>query len=177
MALNLLRVYNSYLDLLHLTEAQRRASLRGVFDRDIANNTSFLFREKLIRPLKKEGEIDMETLFSHLTEKSEETIDEIGEKVKKRGLFDLDRSTRLHWIWHHLQEKKDNLKIFSINERKNGKNVLTTYVFDEGEDYIIILEPQRSLQDYYLKSAYYLNEDWAKKSMRKKWKRRLAEVY
>jgi len=151
--------------------------LQRVFDRDIANNFIFLFREKIIRPLKKEGEIDMDTLFSHLTEKSEEIIDENGEKVKKRGLFDLDRSKRLHWIWHHLQEKKVDLKIFSIYERKDGKNVLHTYIFDEDEDYIVILEAQRSLQDYYLLSAYYLNEDWAKKSMRKKWKRRLSEVY
>ncbi|KUF38634.1 hypothetical protein AS361_05195 [Myroides marinus] len=177
MALNLLKIYNTHLELSHFTEAQRTNSLRGIFDRDIANNEKFQFRTKIIRPLKKEGEIDMETLFSHLTKKSEEVTDENGVKIKARNIFDNDRSKRLHWIWHHIQEIKENLHVFSCEERKGGKNVIHTYIFDAEENYVIVLEPQRSKQDYYLLSAYYLNEEWARKSMRKKWKKRLQEVY
>lgn len=177
MALNLLKNYNAYLDLLHFNEAQRTQSLRGIFDRDIANNNSFVFRKKIIRPLKKEGEIDMETLFSHLTKKTEELTDENGKKIKTRNVFDLDRSKRLHWLWYHIQEKKQGLQVFSCKERKKGKDVIHTYIFDADEDYVIVLEPQRSNQDYYLLSAYYLNEDWAKKNMRKKSKKRLPELY
>lgn len=177
MAINLLKRYNEFLELLHFNEHQRTASLRGVFDRDIANNEKFLFRSKIIHPLRKEGEIDMETLFSHLTKKTEDIIDENGKKIKARNIFDIDRSKRLHWIWHHIQEIKKDLHIFSCNERKNGKDVIHTYIFDADEDYVIVLEPHRSQQDYYLLSAYYLNESWAKKSMRQKWKKRLPEVY
>jgi len=177
MAVNLLKRYNDFLEVIHLNEAQRTISLRAVFDRDIANNTAFHFREKVIRPLKKDGQIDMDTLFGHLTKKTEESIDEAGNKVKSRTVFDLDRSKRLHWIWHHMQEKEANLQVFSCLERKDGKDVIHTYIFDSNESYVIVLEPQRSKQDYYLLSAYYLNEDWAKKNMKKKWKRRLQELY
>lgn len=177
MALNLLKRYNTYLELSHFTEVQRTTSLRGIFDRDIANNERFQFRTKIIRPLKKEGEIDMETLFSHLTKKSEEITGENSTRIKTRNIFDIDRSKRLHWIWHHIQEIKENLLVFSCEERKGSKNVIITYIFDDEENYVIVLEPQRSKQDYYLLSAYYLNEEWARKNIRKKWKKRLPEVY
>ena len=177
MAFNLLKVYNDFLELSHFTEYQRDVSLRGVFNRDIANNEKFLFRGKIIRPLKKEGEIDMEKLFSHLTKKTEDIIDEQGKTIKSRDIFDFDRSKRLHWIWHHIQELKQNLRVFSIEERKAGKDVIHTYIFDEEEEYVIVLEPHRSKQDYYLLSAYYLNETWAKKNMRKKWAKRLQEIH
>lgn len=177
MAVNLSKRYNAFLELLHYNEADRTASLRRIFDRDIADNPNFMFQNKIIRPLKKEGEIDMESLFSHLTKKSIEVTDDKGRKSKSRSEFDIHRSKRLHWVWHHIQEKKSDLKVFSLAERKNGKDVLHTYLFDEEEEYVIVLEPQRSKTDYYLLSAYYLDEDWAKKNMRKKWKRRLSEVY
>lgn len=177
MAINLLKRYNEHLELLHFNEAQRTVSLRGIFDRDIAENERFQFRTKIIRPLKREGIIDVESLFSHLTMKSKEIKDENGKVIKSRSEFDLHRSKRLHWIWYHIQEKKIDVKIFSTKERKEGKDVLRTYIFDEKENYVIVLEPQRSNQDYYLLSAYYLNEDWAKKNMRKKRKKRLPELY
>lgn len=177
MPTNLLKSYNHFLELIHLNEHERNRSLTAVFDRDITNNNSFKFRTKVIRPLKKEGEIDMLTLFAHLTKKTEEVEDEMGKKIKSRNIFDIDRSKRLHWIWHHIQEIKNNLHVFSVNERADGKDVIHTYIFDAEEDYVVVLMPQRSNQDYYLLSAYYLNEKWAKESMRKKWKRRLDTVY
>lgn len=178
MPTNLLKKYNEFLELLHLNEAQRNISLRGIFDRDITNNPKFHFRTKVIRPLKLEGAIDIESLFSHLTKKTEDLLDENGKMIKARSVFDVDRSKRIHWIWYHIQEiKKINFDVFSYTDRKNGKDVIHTYLFDLDENYVIVLEPQRSNQDYYLLSAYYLNEEWAKKSMRKKLKRKLAIVH
>lgn len=177
MPTNLLKRYNDFLELSHLSENQRTISLRAVFNRDIANNDNFLFREKIIRPLKKEGEIDMETLFDHLTKKSEDIIDEEGKTRKSRSIFDFQRAKRLHWIWHHIQEIKMDLKIFSVEDRKDGRNVLRTYIFDELEKYVIVLEPQRSLMDYYILSAHYLDEKNGSEKIKKKWKRRLPLVY
>lgn len=177
MAINLLKRYNEHLELLHFTEAQRTVSLRGIFDRDIAENERFQFRTKIIRPLKREGVIDVESLFSHLTMKSKEIKDENGKVIKSRSEFDIHRSKRLHWIWYHIQEKKIDVKIFSTKERKEGKDVLRTYIFDEKENYVIVLEPQRSKQDYYLLSAHYLDEKNGPKKIKNKWKRRLPEVH
>jgi len=178
MATNLLKKYNEFLEITYLNENQRTESLKGVFNRDIADNLNFNFRLKVIRPLKKQGIIDMENLFDHLTKRSEEVVDEEGKIIKSRSVFDYDRSKRLHWIWYHIQEKrKTNFEVFSVKERKNGHDVIHTYLFDLDEDYVIVLEPQRSKQDYYLLSAYYLNEDWAKKNMRKKLKRKLDQIY
>ena len=178
MPTNLLKKYNEFLELLHLTEHLRKISLLSIFNRDIADNQNFLFRTKIIRPIKKEGVADVETLFDHLTKKSEDVFDEYGKKLKARNSFDIERSKRLHWIWYHVQElKSDRFEVFSAKERKNGTDVIHTYLFDLAEDYVIVLEPQRSKQDYYLLSAYYLNEDWAKKNMRKKLKRKLDEVH
>lgn len=178
MPTNLLKVYNEFLEIQHLNEFQRKTSLQGIFNRDIADNMHFKFRSKTIRPIKRDGLVDMETLFDHLTHKTEEIADENGKKIKSRSVFDFDRSKRMHWIWHHVQEKRNvQFEVFSVKERKDGKDVIRTYLFDVMEEYVVVLEPQRTQQDYYLLSAYYLNEDWAKKNMRKKLKKKLDEVY
>lgn len=120
---------------------------------------------------------DMETLFKHLTYKSTEKQDENGKKYKSRDVFDFKRSERLHWIWHHIQGKED-IKIFSVNDRVRGRSVKRTYLFDEKESYVIILEPYRKTEDYYLLSAYYLEKELGGiKTIKKKYKRRLNEVF
>jgi hypothetical protein len=105
MATNLLRKYPEHLEISHLSPPARNKSLRGVFDRDIQNNTFFKFRKKVNRPTTKDGEIPMDTLFHHLT-----TV-VTDEKTKKRE-FDLDRSVRLHWIKYHIEEKKKDKMLF-----------------------------------------------------------------
>lgn len=179
MPLNLTKIYNQYLELLHLAEPQRINSLKAIFERDIASNEAFLFRTKIIRPLKIEGQPSMETLFSHLTHQSEEVKSEDGKTMKKRSFFDIERSKRLHWIWHHIQEKAlKNIDVFSHEDRIGGKNVIRTYIYDHVEKYIIVLEPQRSKLDYYLLTAYYLSEKLGGvKQIEKKRKKRLAEIY
>lgn len=165
MPLNLIKVYNQLLEIDHMHPAERTKSLRAVFDRDIANNTSFLFRRKPIRPTTIDGQIPMDTLFGHLTTAVTD------EKTKKRE-FERDRSIRLHWIKHHVEErKKENMLVFSVVD-PNGKR---TYIYDKQEFYVIILEPMRNTDEYYLLTAYHLNGG-DKFKIEKKYKRRLNEV-
>lgn len=179
MPTNLLKNYNQFLEINHLSHNEKMISLKGIFNRDISNNQGFLFRTKTIRPLKKEGIIDVEVLFNHLTHSTEDEKDEKGNVVKKRNIFDPERSKRLHWIWHHIQEKtKINIEIFSYTDRIKSKDVIRTYIYDFVEKYVIILEPQRSKKDYYLISAYYLTEKLGgHKSIENKRKRKMSEVY
>lgn len=176
---NLLIKYNGFLDVGAYSEYQRTNSLKAIFNRDIAENSSFLFRAKIIRPLKKEGVIDMEVLFKHLTNESVEERDENGKSFKSRSVFDIQRSKRLHWILHHIKEKSPaNIDIFSFEDRTKGKSVVRTYLYDFTEQYVVVLEPQRSGLDYYLLTAYHLTkEKGGIKQILNKSKNRLPEVY
>ena len=82
---NQIKSYNSCLEIIHLNPAARDISLRAVFDRDIANNESFKFRTKIIRPLKTEGQENLDVLFDHLTRESVHTTDKNGKNVKQRN--------------------------------------------------------------------------------------------
>ncbi|NDP27267.1 MAG: hypothetical protein GZ087_07565 [Flavobacterium sp.] len=179
MAINQIKRYNEMLEILHFTQGQRTASLRAIFDRDIADNPLFLFRTKLIRPIKKEGVEEVESLFSHLTHMTEEEKDKRGKVIKTRSLFDYDRSKRLHWIWYHIREiKKTDIDIFSYVDRVRGKSVIRTYIYDIAEQYIVILEPHRTQLDYYLISAYYLTEKLGgPKQIENKRNKKLPVVY
>lgn len=179
MPFNLLKKYNQLLEIIHFSPRERELSLKGIFNRDINENPHFKFRGKVIRPLKKEGAEDMASLFKHLTCSAEDIYDEKGVKYKTRSVFDFDRSKRLHWIWHHIQEKsKKKIEVFSFKDRKNGRNVIRTYIYDVAEKYVIILEPQRSKMDYYLLTAYHLTKKKGGiKQIEKKRKRKLDEVY
>ncbi len=178
MPTNLLKVYPDLLDILHLANHARTNSLRGVFNRDIERNVNFKFRLKQIHPILIDGEATMSTLFNHLTREEIVETNADGTFFKKR-IFEKDRSMRLHWIKYHIEEtKKDNIEIFSIIERdlKKRKDVTNTYIYDLKEEYVIVLEPQRSGNDYYLLSAYYLNKEYGHKTMQKKLKKKLNEV-
>lgn len=167
MPLNLLKRYNELLDLLTLTEYQRKQSLLGVFNRDIVNNTNFKFKTKQILPTPAEGIISMETLFSHL-------ITVIVDKATRRREFEIHRSQRLHWIRHHIEEKKsDNMLLFSVKEPEG----IRTYIYDIDEKYVIILEPLRNKNQYYLLTAYHLmGKDAQRDKILNKYKRKLDEV-
>lgn len=175
MPLNLIKIYPDLLEIAHLNEYNRNKSLLGIFNRDVANNTNFKFMGKQIRPTKQEGEPPMQTLFRHLTTRADK--DDNGRNLGTRS-FEMARSVRLHWIKHHIDElKKDNVEVFSYNDRIERKDVIRTYIYDIDQQYVIILEPQRSGTDYYLLTAYHLNEPGGKKQIEKKMKRKLNEVY
>ena len=86
----------------------------------------------------------------------------------------------MHWVRYHIDEKKKNkVEVFSVEERdqRKRKDVIKTYIYDVEQEYIIVLEPQRSGTDYYLLTAYFLNKPERKKSIQKKLKKRLPDVY
>lgn len=176
MPLNLIKTYPQLLELIHLNEPQRLTSLLGVFNLHIANNPNFKFRNKQIRPTKKDDGIPpMEVLFDHLTRRDNK--DEKGNKTGGRS-FEMARSIRLHWIRHHIEElKADNMEVFSYQDRIDRKDVIRTYIYDIEQEYVIILEPQRSGTDYYLLTAYHLNEPGGKKQIVNKLKKKLNEVH
>lgn len=178
MPLNLLKKYKELLELNSLSEHERDISLKGIFERDIVNNDCFIFREKKIRPIKSsDGNPALETLFKHLTCKSEDIVDNNGKTYKSRNIFDFKRSERLHWIWHHIQEKENSMKVFSVKDRIKGRTQIRTYLYNDKEKYVIVLEPYRKTYDYYLLSAYYLDEEYGVKNINKKYKRKLDEIY
>jgi len=175
MPLNLLKQYPELLELGQFNQYERRNSLLGIFKRDVENNNSFVFRNKRLRPTKKEGEPSMQTLFNHLTTKKD--VDENGKKLKSRS-FEIHRSIRLHWLRFHVEErKKEKILVFSYEDRIDRKDVIRTYIYNRNEKYVIILEPQRSKTDYYLLTAYYLNEKQGLRQMKQKYKNKLNEVY
>lgn len=173
MPLNLLKEYSDLLELVHLDENGRTKSLKGIFKRDIEDNSNFKFENKIIRPLaKSDGASSMEILFTHLT-----TEVDYSHEFKKR-IFELDRSKRLHWLKFHL-EKSSTLKVhvFSIVDRINGRNYKRTYIYNKEEKYVIILELQRSSIDYYLITAYYLNKKEGVKQIEQKLKNKLQDIF
>ena len=166
MPTNLLKKYNALLELASLNDHQRTESLKGVFRRDIVDNANFKFHLKQIKPTSADGEDSMERLFRHLT-----TC--ITDKTTQHREFEMARSMRLHWIRHHVEEKKpDNMFVFSVDEPRSG---IRTYIYDRDENYVIVLEPLRNGTEYYLLTAYYLEgRDAARDKMMKKYKRRLS---
>lgn len=178
MPLNLLKKYPELLDLLGLGEKERNKSLMRIYKRDIEDNPNFKFRGKLIYPIKSDGELDMQRQFKHLTCEEIQEKDEEGNLQPPKRVFEKDRSQRLHWINHHIQEMSPgNIEIFSVTERNKKKRCdeTKTYIYDKKEKYVIVLECQRK-SSYYLLTAYYLNKEYAEKSMHKKMGKRLPDI-
>lgn len=167
MPLNQIKSYNTLLDISGLSEANRKTSLRAIFDRDITNNTNFSFRDKRIQPTPKDGELKLETLYTHLT-----TI--ITDYKTNKREFDIHRANRLHWVKYHLDEKKNNdMLVFSAKD----KGGIRTYIHDVKEKYVIVLEPLRKINEYYLLTAYHLRGKNENKIQNKYKKRRLKELH
>lgn len=175
MPFNLIKKYPELLELNQYDSYQRKESLMRIFKRDVEENSRFTFRKKQIRPTKIEGQTPMQTLYHHLTTRGDK--DEKRKAIGTRS-FDMDRSVRLHWLKVHIDDNiKDKVVVFSYEDRKNGTNVIRTYIYNKSQKYVIILEPQRSKTDYYLLTAYPLNEKGGKKQIEKKLKKKLNEVH
>jgi hypothetical protein len=173
--MNILKKYPELLELAYLSESERTKSLKGIFERDIENDPNLNFRKKKIYPIKGE-EPAMQLLFNHLTREEIEEEDKNGRKVKRR-VFDMHRSQRLHWVKFHIEEKKkDKVEIFSTEERSRGKTVQRTYIYDVTEKYVVVLEPQRTKNDYYLLTAFYLYKSFGVKQIKQKLKNKLNEI-
>jgi hypothetical protein len=169
MPFNLIKQYNSLLDIIGMDERSRIKSLLGIFNRDITTNIGFSFRGKPIYPTPKDnGEDAMASLFNHLTRKMND-----GEECHRE--FDCDRSIRLHWIRYHIEERKNTgILCFSVKEPTGYR----TYIYDVVERYAIVLEPLRNNTAYYLLTAYPLKGKDSKrdKIMNKYNKRKLPHI-
>ncbi|RXK81897.1 hypothetical protein [Filimonas effusa] len=162
MPLNQIKVYNQFLELPHLNEPQRAASLRAIFNRDIESNDTLAFRTKKIRPIKNaDGQPALDVLFDHLTKAAIEIKDSDGKIIKKRSDWDDGRCLRLHWVKHHIEERKaDGFVVFSYIDRIKGRgDVPRTYLYDQAEQYVVVLEPYTVTADYYLITAFHLTKD------------------
>lgn len=167
MPLNLIKTYNQLLDIQGLSEHQRTTSLKGVFDRDFTNRQPIHFNGRQVIPCPQDGAIEMATLFRHLT-----TI-KIDYQTNQRE-FDIERSKRLHWARYHIDGKKAiNMMLFTVKEPEG----LRTYLYDEDEKYVIVLEPRVNKNVYFLLSAHYIQgKDAQRDKMKKKYKRRLNDI-
>ncbi len=158
MATNLIKVYNQLLELLYPTTAQNLQSLRRIFDRDFCNGT-VKCRNVSVQPTPAEGEDTMDRLFKHLT-----TV--ITDEATRKREFESERSIRLHWIRFHLEEKApDKLLVFKVEDENR------IYLLDRMERYVVVLEPLRKVEAYYLLTAYRLLPANFKKIMKKYEKR------
>lgn len=178
MPLNLTKKYPELLDLIG-SMRNMLDSLRGIYLRDIEENEDFRFRGIPIHPLKSEGQLDMDRTFRHLTTREYDQYDENGNLLnEKRREFDMARSRRLHWINHHVHEKTpESIEIFTITERdqKKRQDVTHTYIYDSVQKYVIVFD-RRPNKHFYLLTAYYLDEPYAEKALKKKMKKKLPEV-
>lgn len=168
MAFNLIKEYNQLLELSSFTEYLRTLSLRQIFKRDFEECNQIIFNQKPVTPTPIDGEIKMETLFSHLT-----TV--MVDKVTRKRVYDNHRAIRLHWVKYHLNHSKnENMYLFSVKEPEGYR----TYFYDKDEKYVVVLEPLRNKDEYYLLTAYHLTGSDAKrdKIMSKYKKRRLNEI-
>lgn len=168
MPFNLFKKYNQLLEFIGYNDRQRKNSLHGVFNRDFIDAGQIKFNNKAITPTPIDGVISMETLFTHLT-----TV--ITDKVTRKREYDNHRAVRLHWVKFHLDaNKKENMLLFSVKEPGGFR----TYLYDKDEKYVIVLEPLRNKEEYYLLSAYHLTgkDEKRNKILAKYKKRRLNEV-
>ena len=62
-----------------------------------------------------------------------------------------------------------------IEESRDSKKrkVTKTYIYDQVEEYVIVLEHQRS-NAFYLLTAYHLNKSYGKKEIEKKMQKALS---
>jgi hypothetical protein len=157
MPTNLTKKYNQLLELLYGSERDNLSSFRRVFDRDFGNGIVNTFRGLPVEPTTADGEDAMDRLFRHLT-----TV--ILDKKTRKRAFEGERSIRVHWIKHHLEEKCA-LIIFRVEDEKR------VYILDKVERYVIVLEPKRNNESYYLLTAYKLQSSSYKKIMKKRERR------
>jgi hypothetical protein len=161
-------IYNNLLNLEDLNPEHTNICLEFIFERDIKTNSNFKFKMKQINPTRVNNtDEDFDRLFLHLT-----TI--IVDKKNRKRVFDPLRSKRFHWIKHHVDEtKKSNMKIFSVDDG----GCIRTYIYDEDEFYVIVLEVSRPLTEYYLLTAYYCDTYSYKRKIENKYRRRLPTLY
>ena len=161
--IQMIKTYNSLLELDAFDEEERNASLMGIFKRDFVDSGNY-FRQKKVLPTLSQGKNTLSIFFNHLVT--------MEDRLHRERIYDRNRAVRLHWIKYHLEERQpEHLQVFSVKD----KVAIRTYLYDVQESYVIVLEP-RGDNRYYLLTAYYLLGRNRYK-IEHKLKRRLAKVY
>jgi hypothetical protein len=168
---NLTKIYSALLDFLGLSDIQRTQSLKRIFVRDIEENEYLIFKTKRVHPIKGE-EPQMQNTFTHLTTHSIDVREENGNTYKKR-VYENERSVRLHWVCPHIQEGiSDALEVFSVDDGDK----IRTYIYNRVQRYVVILEPRKNGQTYFLITAYILESRNVLK-IENKMKRKLPNIH
>lgn len=168
MITNLLKKYNELLELASSNEKDRIENLRKIFDRDIGMNSNFKLNNKIIEPTPNEKNDKIELLFRHL-------ITEVVDRNTNKREIEVHRAVRLHWIKYLIDNNIiPNVLLFSYKEQKG----IRTYLYDKDEEYVIVFEPLRQKESYYLLTAFKVRgKDDKRKKYEKKFKNRLNELY
>ncbi len=179
MPTNLLKKYPELLDLIG-SMSDILKSLRGVYNKDIENNPDFKFRGIPIHPIKStDGELEMDRTFKHLTTKEFDQYDDSGNLLsEKKRAFDANRARRIHWINHNVHETiPENLDIFTVIQwdAKKHQDVKHTYIIDTKGKHVIVFD-RRGQKDFYLLTAFYMDDPYAEKKFKKLKKKRLKDV-
>ena len=128
MPLNLIKTYNSLLELDAFDEEERNASLMGIFKRDFVDSGNY-FRQKKVLPTLSQGKNTLSIFFNHLVT--------MEDRLHRERIYDRNRAVRLHWIKYHLEERQpEHLQVFSVKD----KVAIRTYLYDVQESYVIPLK-------------------------------------
>jgi len=164
MPTNLIIRYNQLLELAYLTPAQRTVSLGGVFRRDFEEKAAELaFRSQRVYPIPGE-EDNLKRLFRHLT-----TV--VVDHATGKREYEAERSERLHWVRVHILEQITTPCLVFYAEDPEGERL---YIFNEAERYVVVLQPLRKVDAFYLLTAYRL-EPRNMKKIKNKYRRRLPD--
>ena len=95
-------------------------------------------------------------------------MSEYQRKKSLQGIFDRDITNNPNFKFQTKQ----------INPTPaDGQDGIKTYIYDRDEQYVIVIEPMRKKNEYYLLTAYYLEgKDKAREKIMKNFKRRLSDV-
>ena len=81
------------------------------------------------------------------------------------------------FIGYGIMFKKKEKRKYLVWKKGSKETKIRTYIFDEDKKYVIVLEPYRKCFEYYLLSAYYLDEKYGIKNIEKKYQKKLDVVY
>jgi hypothetical protein len=136
------------------------AQLYKIFELDFIHQKC-QFEEKLVKVDNRKIESPYEEGFWHLiTRDNKETSDR---------LFDKERASRLPWCKPTIEHSYDDVVCFW--NYVEGNNRINTYIWLTNLDYLIILQRRKNV--CFLVTAYYVDGDASRRSLRKKYERRV----
>jgi hypothetical protein len=153
---------------LEITEASEEVvdTLYRIFDQDFIRNTPIYDQRPIIFSPGKSAR-GYEVIFWHLV-----TGDYHAPGV---DAFDIDRAERLPWCAPTINHALEGFPLVWDYEESGGK--IRTYIWLKTCDYVVILQKENIVSQGYvarLITAYCINKEWGRKSLEKKYDRRLT---